>query len=234
MKLYWFYPNSVNLYLKVNDTITKRHCKRAFINAPIKKETLEKILQSASHAASSKNTQPWQVAICTNKTKNRLIDRMCKKFDLNEFEKPDYDYSLDPLPNEFKERARNCGHALYSLKGIDRNDNDARLAHFRENYTFFGAPVAMIFHLPMGSQRGNFLDMGLFMQNIMLGLVAHGLGSCPQFSICSYSNTIRETLNLNNRMIVCGMAVGIPDESAKVNTFIPKRLNVHEFSTWHS
>jgi nitroreductase len=218
----------------MSDIISQRHCKRAFLKTSIKKETLETILENASHAASSKNTQPWQVAICTGKTKNKLIEQMCKKFDQNQFEEPDYHYFLDPLPDEFKERARACGHALYKLKGIDRNNNTARVAHFRENYTFFGAPVAMIFHLPMGSERGNFLDMGLFMQNIMLGLVAHGLGACPQFSICSYSVTIRRTLNLKNRMIVCGMAVGVPDESAAVNTFVPDRLNVHEFSTWHT
>lgn len=234
MKHWKSYQNFINLLLKMSNIITQRHCKRAFLNTPIKKKTLKTILENASHAASSKNTQPWEVAICTNKTKNKLIDRMCKKFDQNEFEQPDYHYSLDPLPNEFKERARACGYALYKLKGIDRNDNTSRVAHFRENYTFFGAPVAMIFHLPMGSKRGNFLDMGLFMQNVMLGLVAHGLGSCPQFSICSYSDTIRETLNLKNRMIVCGMAVGVPDGSAGVNAFIPSRRSVHEFSTWHT
>ena len=90
----------------------------------------------------------------------------------------------------------------------------------------------MIFHLPMESERGNFLDIGLFMQNVMLGLVVEGLGSCPQFSICSYSDTIRQVLGLNNRMIVCGMAVGIPDESAKVNTFIPERLSVNKYTQW--
>ncbi|MGC6367792.1 MAG: nitroreductase [Candidatus Marinamargulisbacteria bacterium] len=216
----------------MNNVIVDRHCKRAFLNTPISKSILENVLGNASHAASSKNTQPWEVSIITNKTKDQLVKIMCEKFDKNEFEDPDYDYSMDPLPDEFKARARACGYELYKLKGIDRDDKAARLAHFRENYTFFDAPVAMIFHLPMGSERGNFLDMGLFMQNVMLGLVVEGLGSCPQFSICSYSDTIRQVLGLNNRMIVCGMAVGIPDESAKVNTFIPDRLSVNKYTQW--
>ena len=216
----------------MNEIIAKRHCKRSFLPTPIKRSTLEHILQNANNAASSKNTQPWQVAILMNKTKDHLITDMCKKFDANTFEQPDYAYSMDPLPTAFKDRARACGYALYKLKGIDQNDKSARLAHFRENYTFFGAPVALIFHLPKDSERGNFLDMGLFMQNVMLGLVAEGLGSCPQFSICSYSDTIRTHLNLGrDRIIVCGMAIGYPDES-KVNAFIPDRLRLNEFTQW--
>ena len=43
-----------------------------------------------------------------------------------------------------------------------RDDYGARKAHFRENFRFFDAPVACIFHLHHDAQRGNFLDMGFF------------------------------------------------------------------------
>ena len=131
---------------------------------------------------------------------------MCKKFDQNEFETEDYNYMINPLPTEFKDRARECGYTLYQLKGIHREDKEARKAHFRENYTFFNAPVGLIFHLPLDLNEAIF-DMGGFLQNVMLGLVSEGLGSCPQFSICAYSQTIRQLLNLKDRIIVCGMSV---------------------------
>ena len=66
----------------------------------------------------------------------------------------------------------------------------------------------------------------------MLGLVSEGLGSCPQFSICAYSQTIRQLLNLKDRIIVCGMSVGYPDETALVNTFIPKRIKPNHYIEW--
>ena len=59
------------MWLKMNEIIAKRHCKRAFLTTPIEKPILQKILQTAGHAASSKNTQPWGVAICTNQTKKQ-------------------------------------------------------------------------------------------------------------------------------------------------------------------
>ena len=212
--------------------IENRHCIRSFTNQEIPHKILENVLNQARHAPSSKNTQPWEVAILTGQSKDNLINDMLVKFDRNEFEKEDYQYMIDPLPDEFRSRARECGYGIYSIKGISRDDREARKAHFRENYMFFNAPVAIIFHLPLGSEKGNFMDMGFFIQNVMLGLVAHQLGSCPQFSICAYSNTIREHLKLKNRLIVCGMSVGYPNDTAIVNTFVPPRRSVHEFTTW--
>ncbi|RAP34687.1 nitroreductase [Candidatus Marinamargulisbacteria bacterium SCGC AG-439-L15] len=213
--------------------IKERHCKRAFLNKPVPKDTINDILQIAGNAASSKNSQPWQVAIITGKTKDTLSKKMCEQFDKGASDTPDYTYMTDPTPPHFKDRARDCGYRLFELKGIDKNDHNKRKAHFRENYTFFGAPVALIFHLHPKAEPGNFLDIGLFMQNVMLGCIAYDLGSCPQFSITSYTNTIKSLLTINKeRIIVCGMAIGYPDPKAKVNSFIPPRLTIENYSKW--
>jgi nitroreductase len=75
--------------------------------------------------------------------------------------------------------------------------------------------------------------MGLFVQNVLLGLVAVGLGSCPQFSVTAYSDTIREHLGFGpDRLIVCGMAVGYPDPEAPVNAFAPERAALAEYAQW--
>lgn len=149
------------------------------------------------------------------------------------FEKEDYIYSVEPTPSEFKERARACGYGLFELKGIPRRDYEKRRAHNRENFSFFDAPQVMIFHLPLGAERGNFLDMGFFMQNIMLGFESYGISSCPQFSLCSFSQTLREFLDID-RCIVSGLSVGYPDPEAIVNSYVPERLPLEEFVTWHS
>ena len=78
------------------------------------------------------------------------------------------------------ERTRRSARAgeLFAAKGIDRDDDAARRIHDRDNLRFYGAPVAMIFHVAGNAEAGTFLDMGMFVQNVMLGLVAFGLGSC--------------------------------------------------------
>src|SRR5690606_14032364 len=125
-----------------------------------------------------------------------------------------------------------CGYGLFELKGIGRHDRAARQAHNRENMELFGAPAYLIFHLPLSAERGMFLDMGCFLQNVMLGLVAHGLGSCPQFSVAGYAPAIRDFLHLPERLIVCGLAVGYPDPAARVNQYVPERLPLADYVQW--
>ena len=211
----------------VLDAIQNRHCKRAFLDTPVDINDIKEILSAATNAASSKNTQPWGVEVLSGDTLKKLTTIMCEKFDNNDLETPDYTYSTEPISDTFKERARACGYALFKLKGIDKDDREKRLAHNRENFTFFDAPLAMIIHVHKDAERGNFLDMGLFLQNIMLGLVSKGMGSCPQYSITQLSDTIRDTIGLSkDRWIVCGLAVGYPDPDAIVNTFIPERVKI--------
>ena len=122
---------------------------------------------------------------------------------------------------------------MFELKGIARDDVPARKAHGRENFTFFGAPIHMILHLPAGAERGNFLDAGMFLQNLMHALTVQGLGSCPQYSVAGYADVIRATLGLPaDRWSVCGLSIGDPDPAAVVNAFVPERLSLVDFVDW--
>lgn len=213
--------------------IYARHCQRAFTPETIPREMLETILLAAGQAPSGKNTQPWHVTVVTGGKRDQLSSALCEAYDEGQKPMPDYDYSVMPGPEQWLARARNCGYSLFELKGIARDDVQARKAHGRENFEFFGAPVHMIFHLPAGSERGNFLDVGMFMQNVMLGLTAHGLGSCPQFSVAGYADIVRSILGLDtDRWIVSGLSLGYSDPHAKVNTFVPERLSLIDFVSW--
>lgn len=86
---------------------------------------------------------------------------------------------------------------------------------------------------PAIATAGTFLDLGLFMQNVMLGLRLHDLSSCPQFSVASYSDTVRGHLGLGeDRIIISGMAVGYADDAAPINRFVPDRAPTNEYVCW--
>ena len=217
----------------VLEVMRARHCQRAFLDRAVPREVLESVLLAAGQAASSKNSQPWQLTVVGGVVRDELSAGLCAVYDAGEKPEPDYEYSLLSGPPEWKDRARACGFALFDLKGIGRAEHAARRAHGRENFTFFDAPLQLVFHLPAGAERGNFLDVGLFMQNVMLGLTAHGLGSCPQFSVAGYPDVVRRVLGLGaDRWIVSGMSVGWPDARASVNAFVPERLALAEFVDW--
>jgi len=214
--------------------ITARHCKRAYIDRPVPRELLQEVLAAAAHAPSTRNTQLWQVAVLIGAARARLADQLCAAFDAGEPIQPDYGNRPPSLGQPYIQRGEAAGAGVLKAKGIARDDAAARRGHLRDNYRFYGAPVAMILHLPADSAPGTFLEMGCFLQNLMVGLVACGLGSCPQYSVAGYSNRIRAELGLGaDRLIVCSLAVGYPDPDAPVNAFAPERAGLAEYTRWY-
>lgn len=213
--------------------ITARHCKRAFLDRAVPREVLEEVLCAAAHAPSTHNGQPWAVAVLLGDAKEALARRLCDLFDRDAPMKMDYESRPAELPPEHQARAAAASASVRAAKGIAADDKAGRRGHLRDNMRFYGAPVAMIFHLAANAAPGTFLEMGFFVQNVMLGLVARGLGSCPQASVTGYSDAIREHLGLGpGRLIVCGMSIGWVDESAAVNGVVPERASLAEYTQW--
>jgi nitroreductase len=214
--------------------ITSRHCKRAFLDRPVARRTLERVLTAASHAPSPRNTQFWQVAVVTGEAREDLSRRLCAASDSAESYEPDYDNRPAPMGERYERRSFAWGEAFYGAMGVDRDDRIARRAFERRNLRFYDAPVAMVFHLPRNAVPGTFLEMGFFLQNVMLGLVACGLGSCPQYSVARYSRVIRDVLGLGSeRLVVCTLCVGHVDEAAPINGFRPARASLEEYTQWY-
>lgn len=211
-----------------------RHCKRAYLDKSVPRDLLADVLRAAAHAPSTRNGQPWQVAVVSGPRKDALARRLCAELDRGVRPRPDYENRLAHPDEATVARAREASVGVLQAKGFDHADADARRAHLRDNLAFYGAPVEMIFHLSGGASAGQFFEMGLFVENVMLGLVACGLGSCPQFSVAGYPDAIRAELGLGeDRIVVCGLAVGYPDESIPVNRFRPRRADVADYVRWH-
>lgn len=214
--------------------IVDRHCKRSFLSSPVDRGILEQVLTAARHAPSTRNTQYWKVAVLTGEARDALSRKLCAGMESTGRYEPDYVNRPSPMGEIYEERSFAWGSAFYDAMGIARDDNVGRKEFDRRNLCFYGAPVAMIFHLPRNAVNGTFLEMGFFLQNVMLGLVACGLGSCPQYSVARYSSIIREFLGLGpERLVVCGLSVGYVDESDPINKFYPERAALHEYAHWY-
>lgn len=213
--------------------VTARHCKRAFVDRPVPRAVLERVLLAAGNAPSTRNTQFWQVAVVTGEAREELSRRLLAAFDARVPRRPDYVNRPTHMDEVYERRSQAWGAGMYGVKGIARDDEEGRRAHDRENFRFYGAPVAMVFHLPADAVPGTFLEMGFFLQNVMLGLVASGLGSCPQYSVAGYSELIRDFLGLRDRLVVCSLSVGYVDGSAPVNGFVPPRAALSQYTQWY-
>jgi nitroreductase len=67
----------------------------------------------------------------------------------------------------------------------------------------------------------------------MIAARPFGLETCPQAAFLNFHDVLQKRIGIPaEQMIVCGMSLGYPDPSEKVNGFSPDRLKVEEFVTW--
>ena len=196
------------------DTIVaERRSIRTFTDQAVPQALIEHIFSSALRAPSNCNTQPWYAHVVTGPLLEQLRETMPAKFAAGEME---LDYPYDGrYDGVFKERQHGAAKALYDALGIPREDKARRAEWFMDNFRFFGAPACAFFTLPAEFGLREACDLGMFAQTVMLGLTAHGLGSCPQTSLGFMTNVVRPALNLpDDQKLMFGLSFGYPSASA--------------------
>lgn len=219
--------------MDVIDAIRKRSSVRAFLPTPVSKEQVIQVLEAARFAPSGVNTQPWHLTVVGNNLKKIIGDKIISALESGVPENPDYLYYPKEWVEPYKSRRKACGLALYSALNISVEDKEKRKAAWYRNYHFFGAPVGMIVHIEKRLGTGSWLDMGMFIQNILLAARGVGLETCPQAALAEYPDIIRETLNIpTDHSIICGIAMGYADWSAPINQYRTAREPVESFTRW--
>lgn len=221
--------------MDVLEAMRGRSSTRAFLDRPLEPAVLEAILEAARWAPSGANTQPWRVAIVSGAAKQRLGEALLAARAAGEPARPEYDYYPHEWFEPYKARRRACGLAMYTALGIGLEDRRDRQAAWDRNYLFFGAPTGLLFFLDPRLELGSWLDLGMFIQNVMLAARGYGVASCPQASMAEYPDIVREQLGLSGAgRLVCGMALGHADPDAPVNRYRTEREPVSSFATWHA
>jgi len=221
--------------MDVLEAMRRRASTRAFLDKPVDRATVESLLEAARWAPSGTNAQPWQVVVVTGEIKQKISVALLAERVARHPENPDYSYYPKEWTEPYKSRRVACGLALYQALKIGRDDKDARLKAWNNNYSFFGAPVGLLFFLDRALEKGSWIDMGMFIENVMLAALGHNLATCPQAAIAEYPDLVRKLVNVpNTRALVCGMALGYPDTSAPVNNYRTAREPVNNFTTWLS
>ena len=218
----------------VDEAITSRHSCRAFLNRPVSRETIHHLLDVARYAPSGTNTQPWLVYVVTGDVKEAMSRAILDDYDENdERQEREYEYYPTDWYEPYLGRRRACGWGLYGSLGIQRGEKDRMRAQRRRNYTFFDAPVGLIFTIERRLNTGSWMDLGMFIQNIMLAARGLGLHTCPQASFANYHRFIRQHMPISDeQIVVCGMAVGYRNPCAPENIWRTDREPVSGFTQW--
>jgi nitroreductase len=132
-------------------------------------------------------------------------------------------YPADLGPSYLARRVRN-GQLLYGALGIDRDDRVARMAWIHENFQFFGAPLGIFFLMERSFGPSQWLDLGIYLQTVMLLLREAGLDCCPQADWALFEASVTAFLGSPPELaLICGMAVGFRDPAAPINDVVTER-----------
>jgi len=211
----------------VDAAITSRRSIRAFLDKPVERAEIARILDVAARAPSGTNTQPWKVYVLTGAARARLSNAiLAVNADPEQARGHTEEYAYYPREwtSPYIDRRRKVGWDLYSLLGLGRDNKAGMAAQHARNYAFFDAPVGLIFTIDRIMAQGSWLDYGMFLQNIMVAARARGLDTCPQAAFTQYHRIISAELDLpGSEMVVCGMALGWADPARIENTLVTER-----------
>ncbi len=222
----------------VHDAIMSRRSVRKFLDKDVPEDALRRILEGAGMAPSGHNTQPWQVHVVRGATKARITERALGSASGETTSLKASDPEFDYYPTEWFEpylsRRRATGFGLYEALGIGREDKQRRSDQMLRNFKFFDAPVGLFITFSRRMNEGTFMDVGMFIENILIGARGEGLHTCGQVAWCNYHAMIREELGFDeDQLLACGMSLGYEDTSAPENTLRVEKSPVDDWTTFH-
>jgi nitroreductase len=219
--------------MSVEEAVAGRRSIRAFLPTPVPRELLERVLQIAGRAPSGSNVQPWHVWVLEGRMRDEIVRDAVARYDRGEVSRREYNYYPEKWREPYLARRRACGWGLYGTLGIGRAEKDKMHAQHARNYAFFDAPVGLIFSIDRDLEKGSWLDYGMFLQAIMVAARGFGIETCPQAAWLVFHDLLQRRLGIPpGQTVVCGMAVGYPDLTNRVNTFTPDRMSVKDYVTF--
>jgi hypothetical protein len=196
--------------------IESRKSVRAFSPREVPRPVLERIFAQAQRAPSWCNIQPWRVWVASGQARREVIAGLVKEAREGS-PHPDVPFPVE-YPEPYATHRRACGKALYEAMGIARDDARARQAAWLRNFEAFDAPHVAFVGIHRAFDLYGALDVGCWLQTVLLLARAEGIGTCAQASLSLYPSVVRRVLSVPDEVrIIFGIAMGYEDEAADAN-----------------
>ncbi|WP_439517357.1 nitroreductase [Hydrogenophaga sp.] len=212
--------------------LAERHSCRAFLPQPVDVDVQKRFLATAQRTSSWCNSQAWKVTIASGAAVERFRDAMWNAARTGSDKGSDF-----PFPKEYTgdylARRRECGFQLYKAVGVERGDKDGGNRQALENFRLFGAPHVAILTSDPGLGVYGAVDVGGYVQVLLLAMQAHGVAAIPQAALASQSALAKSLLGIDpSRQVVCGISFGYEDTSHPANSYRTSRADLDDVVTW--
>ena len=200
------------------DALRSRRSVRGFLDKPVPEETLKAIFELAQLAPSNCNIQPWKVFVASGEVRDELRRRMVEKVTAGVPMEPDFESNAGKFSGVYRQRQVDCAVELYNNMGIARDDKPGRMRAQLRNFELFDAPHVVFIGMEREFGPTVALDVGMYIQSLMLAMTAYGVGSCAQGSMRYFPNDVREIFGEPaSTAILVGISFGYEDPDVAAN-----------------
>ena len=212
--------------MNIEQALQQRRSVRAFTPQTVPGEVVRTLLETASQAPSGGNMQPWRVTAVGGQA---LKDLSARAKVTEPVQRPGLSYPPG-LWEPYRSRRFENGEELYQALNIGREDKGARLAQLAKNGEMFGAPVGIFIAVEERMGYAQWVDLGIYLQSLMLLATERGMATCAQGFWRRYGNTVEQVLKAPEPYRVAyGVALGFEDVHAPINTL---RADRAPFAEW--
>lgn len=218
--------------MDVFEAIDSRIACRAFLDRPVDPGVVRDLVGRAARAASGGNLQPWHVYALTGAPLAALKRTVADVIAARDPRHEEGEYQIYPqtMWEPYRARREQHGVQLYGALGIARDDAQGRLAQYKRNFEFFGAPVALFIAIDRKLGPGQWADLGGYIGALMALARGYGLDTCPQESWARLHAVVGKFLKMPpEQMLFCAVAIGYGDRAHPANSFRSPRAALPEF-----
>jgi len=197
--------------------VRSRRSVRGFLPDPVPAARLRAVFELAQRTPSNCNVQPWRCYVASGATRDRARALLLERVDAGVA--PVLDFAdANAFAGDYRRLQIECAVALYNEMGIARDDRAGRFGAVRRNFELFDAPHVVFVGMLKSFGTQVALDVGAYLQTLMLAMTAHGIASCPQGSLRNYPDVVRELFDVPDEVgILCGISFGYEDPNVPAN-----------------
>jgi len=213
----------------VTDALKTRITVRGFLDKPVPEELLKQIFETARRSPSGGNLQPWRAHVMTGKPLEEFTNACAERTFGGDLEGETFPAYPSPLWEPQRSWRFKLGEDMYGLLEIPREKKMARLMWLANNARFFGAPVGIIITGNKKLGMAQHMDIGIYLQTIMLLAREAGLHTAPQGWWRRHPKSVEKFLSVpEDEHVLVGMALGYGNPDAPVNNLYADRAELDE------
>lgn len=213
----------------VSEALMTRITVRGFLDKAVPADVLTQIFETARRAPSGGNLQPWRAHVMTGETLASFTHDAMENVKAAHMEGETFPAYPSPLWEPQRSWRYKLGEDMYALLDIPRDNKMGRLLWLANNAKFFGAPVGIIITGHKDLLMPQHLDVGIYVQTLMLLAREEGLHTAPQGWWRRHPETVKKFLNVpEDEQVLVGMAMGYGDPDVTVNDLWSDRAELDE------